>query len=102
MAPGSAGVAESPVCSDSTIVRAPESAIWPHCYARTHKKGRNNPPLRRSQPRRASSDHVEQEMEYQVDDDQKHDDSDDVSGIQGFASWTSLMNQPAILLAVVD
>jgi hypothetical protein len=45
---------------------------------------------------------VEQEVEYQVDDDQKHDDSDDVPGIQGFASWTSLINQPAIGLAIVD
>ena len=41
-------------------------------------------------------------MEYQVDDDQQHYDSDDVSGIQGFASWTSLINQPAIVLTVVD
>ena len=41
-------------------------------------------------------------MQNQVDDDQKHDDSDDVSGVHGFASWTSPINQPAIVLTVVD
>jgi hypothetical protein len=42
--------------------------------------------LRQSARRSSASDHVEQEMEYQVDDDQCHHDTDDVSRIQGFLS----------------
>jgi hypothetical protein len=37
---------------------------------------------------------VEQEVEHQVNDDKQHHDSDDVSGIQGFASWTSVLGKP--------
>lgn len=33
-------------------------------------------------------------MEHQVNDDKEHHDSDDVSGIQGFASWTSVLGKP--------
>jgi hypothetical protein len=33
------------------------------------------------------SDHVKQEVEYQVDDDKQHHDTDDVTDIQGFLSW---------------
>ena len=32
-------------------------------------------------------------MEHQVNDDKEHHDSDDVSGIQGFASWTSVLGK---------
>src|SRR5579864_50313 len=41
---------------------------------------------------RGSSYHVEQEVEHQVNDDKKHHDSNNVSGIQGFASWTSVLS----------
>jgi hypothetical protein len=32
-------------------------------------------------------------VEYQVDDDKKHHDSGDVSGIQGLASWTLVLGK---------
>jgi hypothetical protein len=35
-------------------------------------------------------------MEHQVNDDKEHHDSDDVSGIQGFASSTSVLSKPLI------
>jgi hypothetical protein len=33
-------------------------------------------------------------VEHQVNDDKKHHDSDDVPGIQGFPSWTSVLGKP--------
>jgi hypothetical protein len=33
-------------------------------------------------------------VEHQVNDDKEHHDSDDISGIQGFASWTSVLGKP--------
>jgi len=47
-----------------------------------------------SQTGRRGSYNVEQEVEHQVNDDKEHHDSDDVSGIQGFASWTSVLGKP--------
>ena len=41
-----------------------------------------------------SSYNAEQEVEHQVNDDKEHHDSDDVSGVHGFAYWTSVLGKP--------
>ena len=43
---------------------------------------------------------MEQEVEHQINDDKKHNDSDDVSGIQGFASWTLVLVVPTSMPTV--
>jgi hypothetical protein len=55
-----------------------------------------------SQTGRGSSYHVEQEVEHQVNDDKEHHDSDNVSGIQGFASWTSVLGKPSMDVSAAE
>jgi hypothetical protein len=45
---------------------------------------------------------VEQKVEYQINDDEEHHDSDDVSGIQGLASWTSVLGKPLADVSAAD
>jgi hypothetical protein len=45
---------------------------------------------------------VEQKVEYQINDDEEHHDSDDVSGIQGSASWTSVLGKPLMDVSAAE